>query len=154
MKKIITLALILTFATITFGQTSAENLWIGKYHHENDIGKEYFMLEIFRDGETIKAKYKETITAQTTGKFLMNVVIKANTASFVFAECLTLSKDEADNNGINSCDDYESGDLILKIRRITKGNKVSFEQLGGKLTEKGFAGEINFVKTKKFYYSF
>ena len=158
MKKIISLALILTFTTITFGQTSAENLWIGKYHHENDIGKEYFMLEIFRDGNKLKGRYKETVTAQTSNKFTLNITVKGNIASFFVDECLPFTKAEEDEGDINGCgsraDGFQLGALILKAKRVTKGKEISFKALGGTLVDAGFAGELNFVKTKKFYYSF
>ncbi len=158
MKIIISLALILTFTTITFGQTSAENLWIGKYHHENDIGKEYFMLEIFRDGDKIKGRYKETVTAQTSNKFTLNITVKGNIASFFVDECLPFTKAEEDEGGRNGCgskpDGTQLGALFLKAKRITKGKSISIKALGGTIADAGYAGEIEFVKTKKFYYSF
>ena len=157
MKKIMSLALVFIFSISSFAQTTNEDVWIGKYAHENDVGKEYFMLEIFRDSDKIKGRYKETVSAQTSNKFTVNVAITGNIASFYLAECLPLNNAEKDDGGRNDCGGeggYQKGDLILKLKRVVKGNKVTFNTIGGKLTEAGFAGEIDFVKTKKFYYSF
>jgi hypothetical protein len=158
MKKIISLALVLTFATISFAQTANENLWIGKYAHENDVGKEYFMLEVFRDGDKLKGRYKETVSDQTTAKFTLSIEIKGNTASFYVAECLPLSKSEKDDGGNNNCGGdyghpYAAGAVILKLKRVSKGKTVSVKTLFAKYADM-FAGELYFEKTKKFYDSF
>lgn len=157
MVKFFGFILVLLSAAFTWAQTSSDQQWIGKYAHANDFGKEYFMLEIYRDGQTIKGKYKETVTAQTTNKFSLTVSIKGNVASFLLADCLPLSKAEEEDAGRNSCGEtggYKSGDLILKLRRTVRGNKVTFTTVGGKLTTAGFAGEVDFARTKKFLGTF
>lgn len=148
------IVILLGVAATAFAQSSDPKVWVGKYAHSNDIGKEYFMLEIFRDGNKLKGRYKETITAQTTNKLSLDITVKGNIASFYLADCLPLSKTERGEAGRNSCGEeggYKHGDLILKVQKNTKGKRVSFKALGGKLTEAGFAGELDFVRVGKFF---
>lgn len=155
MKQLIGLLFIFAFSVISFGQTTNNNVWIGKYAHTNDAGKEYFMLEIFRDGDKIKGKYKEMISDQTTNKFTVNITVKGDSASFFADECLPLTKAEENDGGINNCGEdggYKKGDLVLKLKRIAKGSKATISTIGGLIPDSGmFAGKIDFVKTNKFY---
>jgi hypothetical protein len=156
MKKIFCIAILLAASANVFPQ-SGVNLWIGKYHHQNDIGEEYFMLEVFQDGDSLKGRYREIISAQTTSKFKVDIKVAGSTASFYLAGCLPLSQAEKNDGGRNDCVDgglYTEGDLMLKLRRSIRGKKAIYTTTGGKLTEVGFAGELDFVKTAKFLYPF
>jgi hypothetical protein len=157
MKFILGVVLIATFSLVSFAQTANEKVWIGYYAHENDVGKEYFMLSIADGGDGLIAEYKETISAQTTNRFSLDVEIKGSVASFYLGQCLPLTDEEKAEGGRNDCgtdDGYKPGDLILKLKRVVKGKKVNFVATGGKLTEAGFAGELDFVRTKRFIYKF